>query len=219
MESGRRPNLQDNELDGESGELTVTARQRPRGHRISSREIGPRARVSPGAITSGMTTQPMSYPSVRDVAISFRQFRASLGLHSRTYFRARSVQALSTYDSLAGVPVSTAMLVMSQVVVAASVLFVWTFRFEQVAREFVEYRLNDTIRGMVGSSKIMLATLLLAAIFWPVPVVVPALLMASFMLAAQFFHFRAGHALVKYVPSFVLLALSLFIAQLASSTA
>jgi hypothetical protein len=110
--------------------------------------------------------------------------------------------------------VSTAMLVMSQVVVAASVLFVWTFRFEQVAREFVEYRLNDTIRGMVGSSKIMLA-----AIFWPVPVVVPALLMASFMLAAQFFHFRAGHALVKYVPSFVLLALSLFIAQLASSTA
>lgn len=113
----------------------------------------------------------------------------------------------------------TPLLVTAQVVVAASVLFVWTFRLEQVAREFVEYHLNDTIRGMVGSSKIMLATLLLASVFWPVPVVVPALLMAAFMLAAQIFHFRARHPLVKYVPSFVLLGLSLLIAQLASSAA
>ena len=122
------------------------------------------------------------------------------------------------YVSLSGVPVATTLLVASQVVVAGSVLFVWTFRSEQVAREFVEYRLNDTIRAMVGSSKIMLSTLLLAAIFWPVPVVAPALLMAAFMLVAQVFHFRARHAFVKYVPSFLLLALSLLIAQLASGT-
>lgn len=111
------------------------------------------------------------------------------------------------------------LLVFAQVIVAGSVLFVWTFRLKQVSREFAEYRLNDTIRGMVGSSKIMLATLLLAAIFWPVPIVVPALLMAGFMLAAQIFHFRAHHALVKYVPSFLFLGLSLLIAQLASGTA
>ena len=111
------------------------------------------------------------------------------------------------------------LLVTSQVVVAGSVLFVWTFRLEQVAREFVEYHLNDTIRAMVGTSKIMLATLLLAAVFWPVPAVAPALLMAAFMLVAQIAHFRARHALVKYVPSFLLLGLSLLIAQLASSTA
>jgi hypothetical protein len=109
--------------------------------------------------------------------------------------------------------VATPLLVTLQVVVAGSVLFVWTFRFEQVAREFVEYRLNDTIRAMVGSSKIMLATLLLAAIFWPVP-----LLMAAFMLVATFFHVRARHGLVKYIPSFVLLGLSLLIAKLASGT-
>ena len=111
------------------------------------------------------------------------------------------------------------LLVTSQVVVAGSVLFVWTFRLEQVAREFVEYHLTDTIRAIVGTSKIMLATLLLAAVFWPVPAVVPALLMAAFMLAAQISHFRARHALVKYVPSFLLLGLSLLIARLASRTA
>ncbi len=113
----------------------------------------------------------------------------------------------------------TPLLVTAQAVVAGSVLYVWTFRLEQVGREFGEYRLNDTVRGMVGSSKIMLATLLLAAIFWPVPVVVPALLMAEFMLAAQIFHFRAKHAPVKYVPSLLFLGLSLLIAQLASGTA
>ena len=111
------------------------------------------------------------------------------------------------------------MLVTSQVVVACSVLFVWTFRHEQVAREFAEYGLNDMVRAMVGSSKIMLATLLLASVFWPVPVVVPALLMAAFMVAAQIFHFRARHALAKYVPSFMLLGLSLLIARLAAGTA
>ena len=110
------------------------------------------------------------------------------------------------------------LLVTLQVVVAGSVLFVWTFRLPQVAREFVEYRLNDTIRAMVGTSKIMLATFVLAAIYWPVPLVAPALLMAAFMLAAQVFHFRARHGLVKYIPSLVLLGLSLLIAQLASST-
>ena len=111
------------------------------------------------------------------------------------------------------------LLVTSQVIVAASVLFVWTFRFPQVAREFGEYHLSDTIRAMVGSSKIMLATLLLAAVMWPVPLVVPAMLMAAFMVAAQIFHFRARHALVKYVPSLLLLGLSLLIVQLASATA
>jgi hypothetical protein len=113
----------------------------------------------------------------------------------------------------------TPLLVATEVVVAGSVLFVWTFRMKQVASEFVTYHLNDTIRALVGSTKIMLATLLLAAIFWPVPVIVPALMMAAFMLAAQVFHFRARHALVKYVPSFLLLGLSLLIAQQASGRA
>jgi len=49
--------------------------------------------------------------------------------------------------------------------------------------------------------------------------VVPAMLMAAFMVAAQIFHFRARHALVKYVPSLLLLGLSLLIVQLASATA
>ena len=113
----------------------------------------------------------------------------------------------------------TPLLVATEVVVAGSVLFVWTFRMKQVAREFVTYHLNDTIRALVGSLKIMLATLLLAAVFWPVPVIVPALLMAAFMLAAQIFHFRARHSLVKYVPSFLLLGLSLLIAQQAAGRA
>ena len=72
---------------------------------------------------------------------------------------------------------------------------------------------------MVGTSKIMPATFLLAAVFWPAPAVAPALLKAAFMLVAQIAHFRARYALVKYVPSFLRLGLSLVIAQLASGTA
>jgi hypothetical protein len=104
----------------------------------------------------------------------------------------------------------------AQVVVALSVLFVWIFRFDNIVREFHEYHLSDFMRTLVGATKIALSTLLLAGVWYPALVLVPALIMAFLMFCAQVAHVRAHHAWQKFVPSLVLLLLSLFIAASAS---
>ncbi len=100
----------------------------------------------------------------------------------------------------------------AQMFIAASVLFVWIFRFENIEREFREYRLSVTFRSFIGATKIVLSTLLVIGIWHPPLVLVPALLMALLMAGAQWSHFRVRHALVKFVPSLLLLLLSLFVA-------
>ncbi len=107
-------------------------------------------------------------------------------------------------------------IVVAQVVVALSVLYVWIFRYDNLVREFKEYRLSDTVRNLVGAVKIALCTLLLTGIWYPSLVLYPALIMAFLMLGAQVAHFRAKHAWQKYIPSLVLLLLSLYIAGVAS---
>ena len=102
--------------------------------------------------------------------------------------------------------------ILAQVVIALSIAFVWIVRLPNVIAEFHEYGLPDTVRSLVGASKISLSTLLIAGIWYPALVPVSALLMALLMLCAQFAHLRAHHPLRKYVPSFVLLLLSLFVA-------
>lgn len=100
----------------------------------------------------------------------------------------------------------------AQIVIAVSIAFVWILRLENIDREFQEYHLPDVVRNLVGATKIATATLLVAGIWYPALVFYPALLMALLMAAAQLFHLRARHPLVKFLPSLVLLALSLFVA-------
>ncbi len=102
--------------------------------------------------------------------------------------------------------------VILQLVVAASILFVWIAHFPNVVQEFHEYTLPDWVRSSVGAAKIAASTLLVAGIWYPTLVFVPALAMAFLMLCAQYFHFKVRHPFIKYVPSFLLLLASLFIA-------
>jgi hypothetical protein len=99
----------------------------------------------------------------------------------------------------------------AQLIVALSIGYVWVFRFDNIVKEFQQYGLSDLTRSMVGSAKISLATLLAAGIWYPNLVLVPALLMALLMVAAQYFHFKVGNPWKKHVPSLFLLILSLFI--------
>ena len=101
---------------------------------------------------------------------------------------------------------------LAQLLVALSVGFVWVFRFDNIVREFHQYQLSDLTRTMVGAAKIVLATLLVAGIWYPALVLVPALLMGALMVAAQYFHFRAHNPWPKRLPSLLLLGLCLFIA-------
>lgn len=102
--------------------------------------------------------------------------------------------------------------IVAQIVVALSIIYVWVFRFDNIVKEFNQYGLSSLTRSMVGASKIALATLLVAGIWYPSLILYPALLMAFLMVSAQYFHFKAGNSWQKRMPSLFLLILCLFIA-------
>ncbi len=102
--------------------------------------------------------------------------------------------------------------IISQLIVAISVLFVWIFRFHNVEKEFKQFGLSVTIRSAVGAAKIALATLLLVGICQPCYVFYVAISMAFFMLSAQYFHFKVKNPFQKRIPSFVLLCLCFYLA-------
>ncbi len=102
--------------------------------------------------------------------------------------------------------------IVAQLIVALSIVYVWIFRFDNIIKEFKHYGLNDLTRNMVGFAKIALSTLLIAGIWYPDLVLIPALLLAFLMVSAQYFHFKTGNPWQKHIPSLLLLILCLFIA-------
>ena len=102
-----------------------------------------------------------------------------------------------------------------QVTVAISVLFVWIFRYHNVLKEFKQFGLSDITRNMVGSSKTILSSLLVVGIWHKELVLISSVLMALFMVAAQFFHFKVKNPFIKHLPSLILLLLSAYIAYCA----
>jgi hypothetical protein len=73
----------------------------------------------------------------------------------------------------------------AQIVIALSIGIVWVFRFDNIVKEFRQFGLPDLVRTMVGATKIALATLLVAGVWYPVPVAAPAVVMAVLMIGAQ----------------------------------
>lgn len=106
----------------------------------------------------------------------------------------------------------TNFLVVAQIIVAASVAFVWIFRYDVIIKEFKQFGLSDLARTFVGASKISLATLLVAGIWYSQLVAIPAVLMGLFMVAAQYFHFKIASPFIKRLPSLFLMILCAFIA-------
>lgn len=104
------------------------------------------------------------------------------------------------------------LVVLAQIIIALSIVVVWVFRFDNIVKEFNQYGLPDLVRNLVGAAKISLATLLVAGIWFPQLVLVPALTMAFLMICAQGAHIKSRNPWYKYVPSFLLLLLSLFVA-------
>jgi|TARA_B110000914_G_C15210676_1_gene330474 hypothetical protein len=102
--------------------------------------------------------------------------------------------------------------VYSQIIIAVSVINVWVFRFDNIVKEFEQYGLSDIIRNIVGATKISLSTLLIVGVFYNEVVLASSLSMAFLMVCAQIAHIKVKNPLIKYVPSFILLILSLFVA-------
>ena len=106
------------------------------------------------------------------------------------------------------------LLCIAQLVVALSVAYVWIFRYDNVVKEFKQFGLNDLTRNFAGATKIALATLLVAGIWYPLLVQIPSVLMGLFMIAAQYFHFKIKNPFSKHLPSLILLMLCAIIALL-----
>jgi hypothetical protein len=104
------------------------------------------------------------------------------------------------------------LLCLAQLVVALSVAYVWIFRYDNVVKEFKQFGLNDLTRNFIGATKIALATLLVAGIWYPLLVQIPSVLMGLFMIAAQYFHFKIKNPFSKHLPSLILLLLCAIIA-------
>lgn len=100
----------------------------------------------------------------------------------------------------------------AQLIIAATVVVVWVFRYDNIVKEFQHYGLSDFARTAVGAAKISLATLLVAGLWYPALVMVPAILMGALMLAAQYYHFKVGNPVSKRLPALGLLLLCVFLA-------
>lgn len=104
------------------------------------------------------------------------------------------------------------LIILAQLIVAISVVYVWVFRFHNVLKEFKQFELSDLTRNMVGATKISLATLLVVGIWYSSLVLIPSILMGLIMIGAQYFHFKISNPFIKHLPSLILLILSAFIA-------
>ena len=102
--------------------------------------------------------------------------------------------------------------IVAQLIVSISVISVWVFRYNNIVLEFKQYGISNLTRNIVGASKISLATILILGVWYKELLVVSSLLMAFLMICAQFYHIKVRNPWLKYIPSFILLLLSLFIA-------
>jgi len=99
-----------------------------------------------------------------------------------------------------------------QLTVAISVAYVWIFRYHNVVKEFKQFELSDLTRNLIGATKISLATLLVAGIWYSPLVFTSSILMALLMISAQYFHFKISNPFIKHLPSLFLLILCVIIA-------
>ena len=101
---------------------------------------------------------------------------------------------------------------LSQIIVSISIIIVWIFRYDNIVIEFKQYKLSDLLRNIVGAAKISLATMLILGIWYKDLLFGSSLAMAFLMVCALLAHVKVKNPWPKYVPSFILLVLSLFIA-------
>ncbi len=113
--------------------------------------------------------------------------------------------------------------IICQLVIALGIVNVWVLRptkptrwrpegARSMAEEFRRYGFPDWLRKLIGAAKLVLAALLVLGIWYPTVATGAGIAMAVLMAGAVGAHLRVRDPLVKSLPSFTLLLLSLFIA-------
>jgi hypothetical protein len=109
-----------------------------------------------------------------------------------------------------------------QIIIAVSIFNVWILRFgkptswrggtaKSMKEEFEAYGLPLWFMKLIGFLKLTLASLLIAGIFLPVLIKLAAIGMAVLMLGAIVMHIKVKDALIKSLPAFTFLVLSLIL--------
>ena len=106
------------------------------------------------------------------------------------------------------------LIIVIKLIIAISVLYVWTFRMHNVIKDFKQFGLPNILRNIVGTSKITIANILIVSIWIPELTTISALFMSLFMLIAQYFHNKVKNHMLKRFPSLILLLLNIVLIYL-----
>jgi len=115
--------------------------------------------------------------------------------------------------------------VILSLILSSVVINVWVFRFNRstmyrggdssnMIEEFAIYGLSEAFVYIVGAFKILAALGILIGLFRKNLIIPSALLMALLMAVALFMHFKVGDDMIKFLPAFLMLILSLSLFQL-----
>ena len=110
-----------------------------------------------------------------------------------------------------------------QIIVGVSILNVWLIQFNKATRwrggtastmleEFDAYGLPRWSCYVIGTAKVVLAMLLLAAIAYPILKTPAAIGLSALLTGSILMHLKIRDPLIKSLPAFTFLALSLIIA-------
>jgi uncharacterized membrane protein YphA (DoxX/SURF4 family) len=110
--------------------------------------------------------------------------------------------------------------ILIQLIIAVSIVNVWIIRFgkptswrggsaQNMKEEFRTYGLPHWFMTLIGASKLLLASLLIVGIWLPELVRPAAIGMAVLMLGAIAMHIKVKDSLIKSLPAFTFLVLSL----------
>ena len=116
-----------------------------------------------------------------------------------------------------------ALLILIQVVIALGILNVWILRYSSptefrggsartMPEEFQVYGLPSWSLPVVGSLKVLLATLLILGVWFPEFTQPAAIGMAVLMAGAVLMHVKVGDQIKKTVPALVMLLLCVLVA-------
>ena len=105
-----------------------------------------------------------------------------------------------------------------QIIIAIGVFNVWILRFSKpsiyraadsinMETEFKAYGFNKMFMKIIGFSKLTLACLLIAGIWYPSLVNISAFLMGCLMVGAIGVHVKINDPLIKSLPAFTMLVL------------
>lgn len=106
-----------------------------------------------------------------------------------------------------------------QLLLALGIFNVWIFRRNRptayrpdgaanIREEFQRYGFPEGTWKVVGASKVLIAGMLIAGIFFPVVVPFAAGALTVLMIGAVASHLRVGDPMVKSVPALLMLAMS-----------